>query len=375
MVTVLAGMCAVSAAGIAQGPPAPPVAVAKPLQHTITNWDEFSGRFEAVESVEVRPRVSGFIEKIHFKDGQLVKAGDALFSIDKRPFRIAVESAQATIEQRKAEVKLQVADVERARPLVKSGAVTERDFEQREANLAVAQAQLSSAEATLRAAELDLGWADVRAPITGRISDRQVDVGALVAGGQVGTATLLTTIVSIDPIYFAFDASEADYLRYVRLSKNGSRPSSRDVDNPVRVKLADETEWSRTGKMDFVDNRLNVRSGTIRGRAVLGNTDGVLAPGLFGRLQLFGGESEALLVPDKAIVSDQTRKIVFSLGEDNTIVPKPVVLGALKGKLRVITSGLTKDDKVVINGIANPAVRPGAMVTPEDGEITQADMQ
>ncbi len=368
-------LVATSLPGLAQGPPAPPVAVAKPLEQTITNWDEFSGRFEAVESVEVRPRVSGFIEKIHFRDGQAVTAGDALFSIDKRPFQIAVESAQATIEQREAEVKLQVADVERARPLVKSGAVTERDFEQREANLAVARAQLASAQATLRAAELDLSWADVRAPITGRISDRQVDVGTLVAGGQSGQATLLTTIVSTDPIHFVFDASEADYLRYVRSSKNGSRPSSRDVDNPVRVRLADEKDWSRTGKMDFVDNRLNVRSGTIRGRAVLDNADGLLAPGLFGRLQLFGGESDALLVPDKAIVSDQTRKIVFSLDEDNTIVPKPVVLGALKGTLRVITSGLEKDDRVVINGIANPAVRPGAKVTPEDGEITKAEAE
>jgi len=356
---------------LAQGMPPPPVTVAKPAQKEITQWDEFSGRFDAIESVEVRPRVSGFIEKIHFRDGQMVTAGEPLFTIDKRPFQIAVESAQAEIQRRAAEVKLQISEVERARPLVRSGAVTERDFEQREANLAVARAQQASADAALRAAQLDLDWAEVVAPISGRISDRQVDVGALVQGGQ-GAATLLTTIVSIDPIYFTFDASEADYLRYVRASRAGTRTSSRDKNNPVRVKLADEDGWPHTGEMNFVDNRLNSRSGTIRGRAILQNDDGVLAPGLFGRLQLFGGTYDALLVPDKAVVSDQTRKIVFAVGEDNKVIPKPVELGPLEGKLRVVRKGLAPDDRVVIGGIANPAVRPGAVVTPEEGTIELA---
>ena len=352
----------------AQMPP-PTVTVAKPLAKRITQWDEFSGRFEAVESVEVRPRVSGFVEKIHFKDGQLIKAGDLLFTIDKRPFEIEVASAQATIEQRKAEVALQKSEVERARPLLKSRAVTRRDFEQRRARLAIAQASLASAEASLRAAELDLSWATVTAPIAGRISDRRVDVGALVTGGASG-ATVLTTIVSLDPIYFVFDGSEADYLRYVRMARNGDRPSSRDTDNPVRIKLADEDEWTRKGKMDFVDNRLDSRSGTIRARAIVENPDNFLAPGIFGRLQLFGGELDALLVPDKAIVSDQMRKIVFVLGDKNQVGAKAVKLGPLQpGGLRVIRSGISADDQIVINGIANPAVRPGATVTPEKGEI------
>ncbi len=345
--------------------PMPPVTVANPVSQQITQWDEFSGRFEAIESVNVRARVSGFIEKVHFKDGQMVKAGDLLFTIDKRPFQIAVESAQAEIAQRKADVALQISEVERARPLLRSRTLTERDFETRDANLAIARARLSAAEATLRAAQLDLDWADVTAPISGRISDRRVDVGALVTGGAAG-ATVLTAIVSLDPIYFEFDGSEADYLRYVRLARLGTRPSSREKRNPVRIKLADQEAWSIKGQMDFVDNRLDPRSGTIRARAIVDNPDFMLTPGLFGRLQLFGGKFDALLVPDKAIVSDQTKKVVFIVDENDVVGAKPVTLGPLQeGGLRVIKSGLSADDRVVINGIANPAVRPGAKVKTE----------
>jgi len=357
---------------VAQAPP-PTVTVAKPLAEKITQWDEFSGRFEAVESVEVRPRVSGFIETVHFRDGQSVKAGDPLFTVDQRPFEIEVKRAEATIQQRQAEVELQLSEVDRARPLVDSRTLTRRDFETREANLAVARAQLAAAQASLRAASLDLEWATVRAPIAGRLSDRRVNVGELVTGGA-GASTVLTSIVSLDPIYFVFDGSEADYLRYIRLAKSGARPSSRDEGNPVRIKLADESEWSRTGKMDFVDNRLDARSGTIRGRAILDNPDRFLTPGMFGRLELFGGDFDALLVPDKAIVSDQTRKIVFVVGDDNVVAARPVELGQLQpGGLRVIKSGLDADANVVINGIANPAVRPGAKVTPEAGAIVAAE--
>jgi multidrug efflux system membrane fusion protein len=354
--------------GHAQGRSAPPVTVASPLQKKITRWDEFSGRFAAIENVEVKPRVSGFIEKVHFRDGQMITVGDLLFSIDKRPFQIAVESAQAEILRYKAQVLLQEDDVARARPLMKSGAVTERDLDQRKANLTIAGAQLGIAQAALKLAQLNLEWTDVRAPIAGRISDRRIDVGALVTGGQVG-ATTLTTIVSLDPIHFVFDASEADFLRYVRASKSGDRQSSREVNNPVRIKLADEKDWKWKGRMDFVDNQLNPRSGTIRGRAIVENKDQFLAPGLFARLQLFGGIIEALLVPDAAIVSDQTQKIIFAIGPENKIVAKPVIVGKIAHGLRVIRSGLTASDRIVINGIANPAVRPGATVAPQAGEI------
>lgn len=361
------------AAAMAQAP-APAVTVANPIARKITQWDEFSGRFEAIESVEVRARVSGFIQKVHFKDGQMVNEGDLLFTIDKRPFEIEVESAEAEIAQRKAEVALQVSEVERARPLLRSRTLTERDFQTRDANLAVARARLAAAEAALRAAQLDLDWASVKAPISGRISDRRVDVGALVTGGAAG-ASVLTTIVSLDPIYFEFDGSEADYLRYIRLARSGTRPSSRDKDNPVRIKLADEEEWSINGRMDFVDNRLDSRSGTIRARAIVDNPDLFLTPGLFGRLQLFGGQFDALLVPDEAIVSDQTQKVVFVIEEGDVVAAKPVVLGPLqKGGLRVIKSGLTVDDRVVVNGIANPAVRPGAKVKPESASDRAAGL-
>lgn len=356
-----------------QGPPPKiPVTVAPPLAKRITQWDEYSGRFEAVASVEVKARVSGFIEKIHFKDGQIVQPGDLLFSLDKRSFEIAVESAKADVAKSEAQVEQTGADVERAEPLRKSQTISGQVYDQRRANLGVAQAGKQSAEATLKSAELNLDWTDIRAPIGGRISDKKVDIGTLISGGSAASPTLLTTIVSLDPIHFVFDASESDYLRYTRLNASGGRASSRDVSNPVRIKLADETEFSHEGKMDFVDNQLSTKSGTLRGRAVLDNKDGILTPGVFGRLQLFGGEYDALLIPDGAIVSDQAKKIVFTVDKNDTVVATPVTLGPIVDGLRVVKTGLDKDLRVVIEGIANPAVRPGAKVAPQPGEVKAA---
>jgi multidrug efflux system membrane fusion protein len=368
---VIVAALAAAAALAQQGPPAVPVSVAEPLAKRITQWDEYSGRFEAVETVEVRPRVSGFIEKIHFKDGQLVKAGDPLFTLERRSFEIAVESAQAEIARTTAQVDLQENEVERATPLARSGTVTKRDLDQRSANLLIARAQLQAAQAGLKSAELNLEWTEVRAPISGRISDRKVDVGNLVTGGTAG-ATLLTTIVSLDPIHFIFEVSESDFLRYSRLFLSGERVSSRDASNPVRIKLADEPNWPHTGKMDFVDNQLNPRSGTLRGRAIIDNKNQLLQPGLFGRLQLWGGEADALLIPDSAVVSDQARKIIFAVGADNVVKGQPVELGPMIDGLRVVRSGLKPQDKVVIDGLANPMVRPGAKVAPQAGQIKAA---
>lgn len=370
IVPVLAILAAGSgwAADTPAGPPPPAVTVAKPLSKRVTNWDEYSGRFQAVQMVEVRPRVSGFIEKIHFKDGENVKAGDLLFTIDPRPFELALDSARAEVARANAQVELAATEVERARPLLKSGAVTERDFDQRAANLSVARAALQAAQAATNNAELNLEWTKVTAPIDGRISDRKVDAGNLVNGGS-GSTTLLATIVTIDPIHFLFEVSEADYLRYTRMAENGQRASSRTTGNPVRIRLSDETSFTHIGRMDFVDNMLNARSGTMRGRAVVENKTGLMQPGLFARMQLFGGEVDALLVPDAAVVSDQARKIVFTVGDDGVVKPKPVTLGALEGGLRMILSGLTAEDRVVIDGIANPMVRPGAKVSPQDGKI------
>jgi len=346
----------------------PTVTVTQPIAKRVTNWEEYSGRFVAVETVEIRARVSGFIDKVHFRDGQIIKAGDPLFTIDPRPFEIAVESARAELARANAQVELAENEIERATPLARTGTMTQRDYDQRRANQSVARAQFQAAQASQRLALLNLEWTEVRTPIAGRISDKRVDVGNLVTGGQTG-ATLLTTIVSLDPIHFTFDVSESDYLRYSRLFASGARPSSRETANPVQVKLADEREWTRTGTMNFVDNQLNPRSGTLRGRAVVQNPDGFLTPGIFARLRLFGGELDALLIPDSAVISDQTRKIVFVIGSDGVVQARPVELGAIIDGLRVVQAGLTRDDLIAVDGLANPAVRPGAKVSPQVSEV------
>jgi membrane fusion protein, multidrug efflux system len=352
-------------------PKAPEVTVANPILKRIVHWDEYTGQFEAVRRVEVRARVSGELVKIHFMDGQTVQAGDVLFTIDPRPFEIAVEAARAEVARAKAQIAVTGSDLERAEQLTPSKVLTQRDFDQRKANHDAAKAQSRSAEAMLRNAELNLEWTSVVAPIDGRISDRKVDAGNLISGGQVG-ASLLTTIVSLHPIHFVFNVSEPDYVRYSRLAANGRRPSARVPGNAVQVRLADEKEWTRNGQVNFIDNQLNGKSGTIRARALVENEDFFVTPGTFGRLRLFGGNVEALLVPDAAVVSDQSRKVVYTVGTDNKIQVKPVALGLIDEGLRVITTGLSKDDRVVISGLANPAVRSGAIVAPIPGNIVLA---
>jgi len=365
-------LAALSAAAAQGAPPAFPVTVAPPLSKHIKTWDEYSGRFEAFQRVELRPRVSGYVEEVNFKEGSDVKLGDLLFTLDKRPFEIAVEAAKADVARAHAQVEFAKADLQRAAPLVESKALSEQVYEQRKSTLGVAEAQVMSAAAQLKAAELNLEWTEVRAPIAGRISDKKIDVGNLVIGGQVN-ATLMATIVSIDPIHFIFDASEADYLRYERLNQSGHRTSSRDTPNPVRIKLADEADWSHEGKMDFVDNAFNEHSGTLRGRAIIPNKDRLLTPGIFARLALYAGDIDALLVPDTSIISDQAHKIVYTVTADNVIAATPVELGQMYEGLRVIKSGLKATDMVVIEGVANPAIRPGTKVAPTTGTIKSPD--
>jgi RND family efflux transporter MFP subunit len=351
------------------GPPPPAVTVSQPLQKVIDQWDEYTGRFTAVDTVEVRARVSGFIESIHFKEGQIVKQGDLLFVIDQRPYRIAVDQAKADVERGRAKLEIASLDVQRAAPLVRSQTVTEREFDTRKSTERDAAGQVAAAEAVQKQAELNLEWTEVRAPISGRISDKRVDAGNLITGGQSG-ATLLTVIVSTDPIHFVFDGSETDFLHYLRLAAVGTRPSSRDVQNPVSVRLADETDYKHMGRMDFVDNAVNPKTGTIRGRAVFDNKDGLLTPGFFGRLRLFGGKHEALLVPDSAIASDQASKIVFTVAEDGTVGTKRVELGPIVDGLRVVRAGLLATDRIVIDGLQR--ARPGQKVKAEDGKIEAA---
>lgn len=342
-------------------PPIPGVTVAHPLAETVPHWDEYTGRFVAVQRVEVRPRVSGAVEKIHFTDGQIVNAGDPLFTIDPRPYQIAVESARADVARMQAQTSMLSKDVVRGESLVGGGAITRRDMDQRRGGSDSARAQLLGAEASLRNAELNLEWTQVRAPISGRVSDRRIDIGNLVQAG----VTLLTTIVTLDPIHFEFDVSESDFLHYAR----GGVGREKAGQTPAYVRLADETDWKRKGTIDFLDNQLNVRSGTIRARATLPNKDLFLTPGAFGRVRLNGGDMAALLVPDASIASDQTSKIVLVVTPDHKVVARPVALGPLHKGLRVVLSGLEPSDLVIIAGLANPLVRPGASVAPTDGVI------
>jgi RND family efflux transporter MFP subunit len=367
--TLFAGLLLAAAPVLAQGaPPAMPVSVSEPIAKRVIQWDEYSGRFEPIAIVEIRARVSGFVDKLHFKDGQWVNAGDKLFTVDKRPYEIAVESAAADVARNKAQVELAELQVQRGAALIGSRTITEQENDTRKSGLAVAKAQLKAAEASLHNAQLNLEWTEVTAPLTGRISDRKVDPGNLIQGGQQG-ATLLATIVSTDPIHFVFDVSEADHLRYQRLTLQGARGQGGSANIPVRIKLADETEWTRTGKVDFVDNILSPRSGTIRTRAIVENKDRLLTPGVFGRIQLYGGEYDALLIPDSAVVSDQARKIVFVVGKDDKVEGRQITLGPIVDGLRVVRDGLKPDDRVVLDGLANPMVRPGAKIAPQKGQI------
>ncbi|MEM7709557.1 MAG: efflux RND transporter periplasmic adaptor subunit [Pseudomonadota bacterium] len=352
------------------GAPPPEVIVAQPLIDQVVDWDEYTGRFEAEEAVTIQGRVSGYLEDIHFEDGELVEAGDLLFTIDPRSFRLAAVRGQAQVEAAEAGLRLAEVERDRAQALMDRNVGTVQDRDQARAQYDQALADLSLAEADLEIAELDLSFTEIRAPISGRISAAEVDVGALVIGGPSG-ATELTEIVSVDPIEFVFTTSEADFLRYARLSEAGERPSSRVAPNRILVQLLDEEDWDREGQMDFVDNRLDPNSGTIRGRALFDNQDGFLTPGVFGRARLIASEEyEALMIPDAAIVADQARSIVYVLGEGDVIEERVVRRGALWRGYRVVESGLEAGDRVVVSGLQR--VRPGAPVTPREEPLVFA---
>lgn len=346
-------------------PPPPPVTVAKPVKQEIVDMDEYVGRFIAVNMVEVRARVSGYLEKVYFKDGAIVREGDLLFSIDKRPFQNALDQAKGTLAQAQANLAFTESDLVRAQKLVGDKTISEQAFEQRTQAKRTAAAVVASSEAAVRQAELDLQFTELRAPITGRIGDRRVSPGNLVTGGTSGNTTLLATIVSIDPIHFEFTADEGAFLRYERLSHDGKDQSSRYKLTPVTLKLLDEKEFKHKGTIDFIDNVIDQSSGTIRGRAVLPNADGFLTPGMFARMRIPASPKyEALLVPDEAIGSEQIRKFVYVVDSNNTVKQKFVTLGTLQGPLRVIKSGLDPDDRVVVNGLMR--VRPNVKVTPQE---------
>jgi RND family efflux transporter MFP subunit len=369
-VTPLIVLLAITLSGCGDKPPqpaavaAPPVTVAQPTKRTVTDWDEFTGRFEAVEEVQVRPRVGGFVTNVAFRDGDMVHTGDLLYLIDSRPFEAIAEQAEGQLADARAKAELARRELDRALTLVQTSAVSESIVDQRRQALQAAHAAETVAAGALKAAQLNIEFTHVIAPITGRASRHLVTPGNLVQGSDNGGGTLLTSIVSLDPIYIYFDVDEATYLKNNKLWFEGRRPSSRDTPNPVEVTLTGETKPSHEGKMDFIDNRLDLSTGTLRSRAVIPNKDLSILPGQFGRVRLIASAPyEALLLPDAAVATDQSRKIVFVVKDDNTVEAKPVTLGPLDEGLRVIRDGLKPEDRVIVNGIQR--ARVGAKVTPQ----------
>jgi len=349
----------------AAAPPPPVVTVAHPTRRTVIDMDEYVGRFVAVNSVEIRARVSGYLDQVHFTDGQTVKQGDLLFSIDKRPFQTSLDQARANLAQARANMAFADADLARGAQLVRDKTITEQTFDQRTQAKRVAEASVAAQEAATRQAALDLQFTELRAPVDGRIGDRRVSPGNLVTGGTGGNTTLLAMIVSLDPIRFEFTFDEASYLRYERLSKAGQDMTSRDGSALVSLRLIDEPDYGYQGRMDFVDNVIDRSSGTIRGRAVFTNPNGVFTPGMFGRLRVPGSPSyQALLVPDAAIGTEQARKYLLVVDGENVVRQKYVTLGQVSDNLRVIKDGLAPEDRVIVNGLMR--ARAGQMVTPQE---------
>ena len=348
------------------GPPPPTVTVAKPVVRAVIDLDEYVGRFVAIDSVEVRARVSGYLDKVHFRDGQMVKQGELLFTIDKRPFENTVAQARANLAQARANLAFAESDLERGRQLVRDRTISEQVFQQRTQAFGSAQASVAANEAAVKQAELDLEFTELRAPVNGRIGDRRVSPGNLVTGGTAGNTTLLATIVSINPIRLEFTMDEASYLRYERFSQSGKEVTGREGGVMVTLKLIDDKEYARRGYMDFVDNAIDKSSGTIRGRAVFDNPDGVLTPGMFGRVRVPGSPTyNALLLPDAAIGTEQIKKFVYVVDAENKAVTRYVTLGQLTDDgLRVIKDGLDAGDRVIVNGLMR--VRPGQKVTPKE---------
>ncbi len=346
-------------------PPPPPVTVSKPIQRTIVDQDEYVGRFVAVDSVEVRSRVSGYLDKVHFKDGQLVKQGELLFTIDRRPFENALEQARANLAQAKANLAYTATDLQRAQALVRDRTITEQLFDQRTQANRTSQAQVAAQEAAVKQAELDLQFTELRAPVTGRIGDRRISPGNLVTGGLAGNTSMLATIVSIDPIRFEFTFDEASFLRYERLAKSLA-DTSRGMTTDVALRLLDEKDFVHKGRMDFVDNVIDRSSGTIRGRAQFANHDSLFTPGMFARVQVPGSPPyEALLVSDDAIGTDQGRKFVLTVTADDTALAKYITLGhVVDGNMRVVRTGLSPDDRVIVNGLMR--ARAGQKVAPQE---------
>jgi RND family efflux transporter MFP subunit len=349
--------------------PPPAVTVSTPLERKLAGWTRFTGQFSAVDQVDLRAQVSGYLTEIHFTDGQLIHKGDLLFVIDPRPFQIQMEQATAQYQSAAAALDLAGRQLKRTTELQRSDFASRDLLDQRVQAQQAAQAALEQAKAAIRSAQLNLEFTRIVAPFSGRIGAHQVSVGSLISGGGATASTLLATIVSLDPIHVDFDMSETDYLAWRRYQN--AQQASGTTDRTVEASLSDEQGWPRRGTLDFVDNQLDRGSGTIHARAALPNPDLLIAPGEFARLRLATtAPRSVLLVPDAALITDQSAKLVMTVAEGGAIVPKPVQTGPLSNGLRVITAGLAPSDRVVINGLMR--ARPGAKVTPQQGTIKLA---
>ena len=343
--------------------PAPQVSVASALERNVTEWDEFTGRLEAVESVEVRPRVTGYIESVNFSEGSQVHKGDLLFVIDPRPYRAELSKSEAELARAVASAELAASDAARSEKLIDIKAVSREEYDTRVNASREAKANVAAARAAVDAAKLNLEFTRITSPIDGRVSKAIVTAGNLVTGGS-NAATLLTTVVSLDPMYVTFEGDEQIYLKYNELSRRGERSSSRDAANPVLMGLANESGYPHSGSMVFVDNQVDPRTGTIRARAAFENKNGYLTPGLFARVKLLGHNSyQAVLVDDRAIGTDQSQKFVYVIDAQNKVTYRPVKVGRLTDGLRIVQQGLQAGETVVVNGMQR--VRPGVVVAPE----------
>lgn len=363
LVTTLAAAVLASCARneAAEAPAAPPaVAAAKVVSKPITEFDEFTGRFEAVDRVEVRPRVSGYIVSTNFQQGHEVKKGDVLYVIDPRPYQATLKHAQADLARAKTQLSLARSERERATKLIEKRAISQEEFDARTAGSEQASANLAAAEAAVESAALDLSFTQVRSPIAGVVGKAEITAGNLVSAGQ----TLLTTVVSVDPIYVSFDGDEQVYLKYIDLEQRGERKSARTGNAPVWVGLADEQGHPHEGKMVFLDNELDPATGTIHARGLFANPDRRFTPGMFARVKLVGsGRYDALLINDSAVGTDQSVKYVLKVGAENKIEYTPVKLGPLVDGLRVVREGLKPDDVILVKGLQQ--VRPGMPVQPQ----------
>jgi multidrug efflux system membrane fusion protein len=345
-----------------QPPPPPAVSVVQPVAREVVEWDEYIGRLESPETVEVRARVSGYLDKVHFKEGKEVKKGDLLFTIDPRPYQAEFDHANAEYERAVSQTDLAKNDFERAKRLIATKAISEEDYDTKSKTYTAAQAAVRSAKATLDSAKLNLEFTQIHAPIEGRISRAVVTEGNLISSGVAGSgATLLTTIVSLNPLYLYGDADERSVLKYLHLRREGTRVSARDEQIPAEMGLADEAGFPHKGYMDFVDNRIDPGTGTMRARGVFSNADHSLSPGFFGRIRIPGsGKYPALLIPDRALGSDQAQKFVYVVNAEKKVEFRPVRIGPMIDGLRVVKEGLKPGEQVIMEGLMR--VRPGVVV-------------